>query len=1205
MPKKNKHQSKQSKNAKCKSTTHESTDHVGSNVQDLAAAQLYVAGLRNASGQSCFANAALQMLASSSQLMCEDVKEVLLNQGGLARDFIQLLHSINSISTQKVSHSAVRLLDHLSQKYSCMDGQSQQDSHEALIFLLEMVHHDVSRGSASDATTLSKTFQADVSSIVTCMTCSSSHESKQAPWVLSVPVSGEAQPSVNARVSKGWSQSQRNPCTGKAATVREGSRQTRKLTAKAQKSRDKGLRKEEKRRRKQQEQRRLSSITCHDAEVSDEDVSDREDEEPSLVGEPDDSALGDQARSGFVLARSTSVKGIDLKRSMLERHGWSAPWLPGLWKLPNGDLFDVAASQTSLLISLQLCFEKETDVPWRCPKAQSTLALRRRDRSLRAPGRVQIAERGKRDTVFEVPGRSHATCRSLPGIEVWSHFFEDSPCLTWEKVWIDPFNLDNRKVIQVAQISEQLWFENQHPSGKDELNDPNSSSHLSRSCRFFELTLNNDLGSQYVETHQLAIPPVEFASEADLATLSQLVAGQHSLKAGEYQTGEKIVEGIIMKAQVLLECAHDALTELGLEGIGSLFGAPIHARLQDTGCAVVEGWLAAHPVDVSVESADTRQLFVQCDRVGDVTWLYPAPDLEAEDTGTGTVSHDGDVEGCSNEYSQHIQVNPTTPLGEAIMASFTDDKQTPVSDPSTSAPPGACMKRVDSWMHDKFTAQPTRSNFPPLSDRNFLLAEEPDGGSPGNIGAGGRAGDLSSSGSPVIAREQAEETRPVDLTHASSVRVSILPIAGTEPIGGDDGVAVTSGVNSHAFVPPDHQRCSSDMAEASLHSHTASITSSQGPLGANTIQQQACAAHSNVIEKARGTCNAGARCDLDDCRACCPGPSDLCRIHPEKRGILVRPDNGLRLSERQVLVGRLPPLLIFHLRRFEQSGSGTRKNSLHVSFPFHMYIHPDVAPRSSSAGAAPHEAIRYRLKAVVEHHGHHVDGGHYTCYAWRPTACACLAAHLLPAMQFSGRSQPVPVPQRGAGTKRKGRKETRRQDVPPCSTLSPKAGMCDGSQQLSHGGSSPRGEILPRMSGASAEAGSVTSAGRGSQKSEPRSAVPGVGRVGADELDWEEIADVPQDLHPDRTQSNNSSNLYLISDNTQDADISAIQKQVESIRVDDVRAKANERLRLIMSSDIEDDVGVWMKCDDECIEEVPWQTVSCAQAYMLMYENAS
>lgn len=176
-----------------------------------------------------------------------------------------------------------------------------------------------------------------------------------------------------------------------------------------------------------------------------------------------------------------------MKRSMLERHGWSAPWLPGLWKLPNGDLFDVQNSQTSLLISLQLCFEKglcisahsiaitlvascsytihetfsalssttensigaEKDVQWKCPKAQSTLEWIEKQRRIRTPGHVRIADRGQRETVFEVPGRSHATDRSIPSIDIWSHFIDDRPSLTWEKVWTDPYDTENRKVIQV------------------------------------------------------------------------------------------------------------------------------------------------------------------------------------------------------------------------------------------------------------------------------------------------------------------------------------------------------------------------------------------------------------------------------------------------------------------------------------------------------------------------------------------------------------------------------------------------------------------------------------------------------------------------------------------------------------------------------------------------------------------------------------
>lgn len=68
---------------------------------------------------------------------------------------------------------------------------------------------------------------------------------------------------------------------------------------------------------------------------------------------------------------------------------------------------------------------------------------------MRSSGRVQIADRSRRETIFEVPGRSHATDRSLPGIDVWSHFVDDRPTLTWEKVWTDPYDAENRKVIQV------------------------------------------------------------------------------------------------------------------------------------------------------------------------------------------------------------------------------------------------------------------------------------------------------------------------------------------------------------------------------------------------------------------------------------------------------------------------------------------------------------------------------------------------------------------------------------------------------------------------------------------------------------------------------------------------------------------------------------------------------------------------------------
>ena len=116
-------------------------------LHDLPAARLYVTGLRNAAGQSCFANAALQMLAASSQLMGADVKHVLMKQNGLPREFMELLQGINSIKTERSSQSAVGLLNTLAKTHAQMDGHSQQDSHEALTLLLDTIIRDVSHGS--------------------------------------------------------------------------------------------------------------------------------------------------------------------------------------------------------------------------------------------------------------------------------------------------------------------------------------------------------------------------------------------------------------------------------------------------------------------------------------------------------------------------------------------------------------------------------------------------------------------------------------------------------------------------------------------------------------------------------------------------------------------------------------------------------------------------------------------------------------------------------------------------------------------------------------------------------------------------------------------------------------------------------------------------------------------------------------------------
>lgn len=759
----------------------------------------------------------------------------------------------------------------------------------------------------------------------------------------------------------------------------------------------------------------------------------------------------------------------------------------------------------------------------------------------------------------------------------------------------------------MAQISESLWFENQHPSNIDEYNDPNTSTNLSQSCRFFELTLNNDLGSQYVETHQLAIPPIQFASEEDLARLAQVVAYQYTLQAKEYQEGEEIIEGIIMKAQILLQCAHDALTELGLERIGCLFGAPLGVSLVDSKQAIVEGWRLEDPVNLSVDSADVRQLFMHRDAISDETWMYPAPDDPKTDepkqekpvhcseinmiNGAPLDSGD-DLRGSTTAGS-----SPMSSCGFVVMPSTSNF--TPPLAISAAGSPAHGMKRVDSWMNDKFTAQPTRSHFPPLSDQNFLLADATSGATPEpdvehDVAPRMRHLEFPSSGDSQLAAKlpQTESICAVPNSGSTSHQSTV-------PVGRDPGDMAPQSQSSMSA----RNTCAAVIGTAAPPSHTACTPLSQSAADSLTpIEQGVEAAINEGGIHRNGSCFApGASANS----ACSPMPSDLCRIHPEKQGILVRPDDGLRSSERQVMVERLPPLLVCHLNRFQQAVTGSRKNALHVSFPFHMFIHPDIAGCSSEAGTDPDDAVRYRLKAVIEHHGRNLSGGHYTCYAWRPSACATAAAELATALWTHGRSEPVAVPKHGSFSKRKSRKDNRRIGLAPNVATSPKLGMSNESMRLYNGESVQSGDVLLHSHGPCVDAASMAlSAGQESIRSEERTIATGQTCEGVEDRDWEEIADNQRGLHCAGLKSNNRHALHVERGASDGVAMSAMQTEVESLSMHASRDNADESLHLGMSVDQEHDIGIWVKCDDECIEEVPWQTVSSAQAYMLMYEQA-
>lgn len=86
-------------------------------------------------------------------------------------------------------------------------------------------------------------------------------------------------------------------------------------------------------------------------------------------------------------------------------------------------------------------------------------------------------------------------------------------------------------------------------------------------------------------------------------------------------------------------------------------------------------------------------------------------------------------------------------------------------------------------------------------------------------------------------------------------------------------------------------------------------------------------------------------------------------------------------ASSQLFIHTLPRVLVLHLLRFKQSqGSTYRKDSKKVGYPLELEIPPAVLSRqtrnkySASVTGVP----RYRLIAVVYHHGADMDHGHYS-----------------------------------------------------------------------------------------------------------------------------------------------------------------------------------------------------------------------------------
>jgi hypothetical protein len=174
------------------------------------------------------------------------------------------------------------------------------------------------------------------------------------------------------------------------------------------------------------------------------------------IGAPADAA---EAMDPFVTEPSVTAQGaataeptslltqMDLSESMRQRHGWSVPWLPGLWLMPDGTRFGDGNAASSLLLSLQLYYEKESGVEWQCPQGVMSASHARSQRRQARPPAVRIAERHSREQVHYIPGYSEATSRAIPNMSVWEQLAEGYA--SWERTWTDPYSDDASKVIQV------------------------------------------------------------------------------------------------------------------------------------------------------------------------------------------------------------------------------------------------------------------------------------------------------------------------------------------------------------------------------------------------------------------------------------------------------------------------------------------------------------------------------------------------------------------------------------------------------------------------------------------------------------------------------------------------------------------------------------------------------------------------------------
>jgi len=91
-------------------------------------------------------------------------------------------------------------------------------------------------------------------------------------------------------------------------------------------------------------------------------------------------------------------------------------------------------------------------------------------------------------------------------------------------------------------------------------------------------------------------------------------------------------------------------------------------------------------------------------------------------------------------------------------------------------------------------------------------------------------------------------------------------------------------------------------------------------------------------------------------------------VHSGVRGTLVD-------ATKQVLIESLPPILVVHVKRFLYDlHGGVQKSNKPLLYNTILQVPRDVLSPNQRGPSSP----RYRLYAVIYHHGKFASGGHYT-----------------------------------------------------------------------------------------------------------------------------------------------------------------------------------------------------------------------------------